>query len=204
VPGDHTFSIRATDALGNLATDVFTWKVDQTPPQMNAQGLPRITKSSTVNFTINSSEPLVTGDEDGLGGCALDGLNLWRACSGPISFTGLADGQHTYTVEGIDRAFNVSSPANFPFTVDTTAPVVTFTSGPPNPTTSRSATLEWTAQDLTPVTYKCKLDTAPAQPCNSPVTRNNLSPGQHTFTVTGTDAAGNVGQPVGWTWTITS
>ena len=126
-PGQHTLSIRATDMIGNVATPLFTWIIDQTPPTMSVSGLPQITKSRKVTFTVSSSEPLLGGESELSGGCALDAQALWRTCQGTTTFTGLADGVHTYSVQGVDPAYNVSALLTRTFTVDGTAPIVTIT-----------------------------------------------------------------------------
>lgn len=200
--GSHTLTISATDLVQNAGSTAISWTIDRTPPVLTLAGFQSITKSATVSFTVTSNEPLVTGDLDTLGGCALDGANLWRLCGGFVTLPGLADGVHVYSVQGVDRALNASTPADWTFTVDTTPPLTTITSGPSSPTTSRSATFVFSAPDMTTVTYNCKLDKAPAGPCASPITRNNLKVGSHKFYVQATDAAGNVGPVAKWTWTI--
>jgi hypothetical protein len=45
-------------------------------------------------------------------------------CTSPLSFTALADGAHTFNVQGTDPAGNSGS-ASFAFTIDTTPPSAT-------------------------------------------------------------------------------
>jgi arylsulfatase A-like enzyme len=201
--GNHTLAITAADDIGNVKTTTFAWIVDLTPPVMNvtatiANGA--YTNRKTNQFDVTPSETL--DDDNGIG-CLADGANqLSKTCD--ISLTGLADGVHTFQVVGADLAQNVSVVVTWTWTVDTVKPVVTITSGPPPITSDRNATFTFTATDASPVTFSCSLDGAPGVPCVSGVTYTNLSVGSHTFRVTPTDAAGNIGSTVSWTWTITS
>jgi hypothetical protein len=170
---------------------------------MSVHGLPMITNAQSVTFQITSSEPLLGGDVGQSGGCALDGVNLWQSCQGEVTLAQLSDGVHVYSVQAVDPAYNVGPVSDLTFTVDTTAPIVAITSAPPSQTTSRSATFEFSAPDLTGVTYMCRLDGPPKAPCTSPITYNSIAPGTHTFYVEATDAAGNVGPFISWIWQIT-
>jgi hypothetical protein len=85
---------------------------------------------------------------------------------------------------------------------DTKAPTVTITSAPPASAATDSAEVAFKANE-TGVTFSCSLDAAVATACTSPVALTGLSPGQHTFSVRGTDKAKNAGKPVSVTWTYT-
>ena len=78
------------------------------------------------------------------------------------------------------------------YEADTTKPTVKITKGPAKKTRTRTATFRFTGSDDSgPVLFSCRLDGKPARPCSSPTTYRNLKPGRHTFTVTGSDDAGN-------------
>lgn len=84
---------------------------------------------------------------------------------------------------------------------DILAPVVAIMAGPDNPTTSTSATFTFEADEA--ATFACSLDGGASTTCDTgTVTYTGLSVGSHTFSVTATDMAGNVGGPVTSTWTI--
>jgi hypothetical protein len=84
-----------------------------------------------------------------------------------------------------------------PYRIDNTAPDVSITAGPADQgfegTGSPAFTFSSTDADG-PVTFACSLDDAPATACTSgsTVAGAPLQAGQHTFTVSATDAAGNV------------
>ena len=76
-------------------------------------------------------------------------------------------------------------------------------SAPPAGTTSNSATFQFHASG-TPATFTCKLDSAAAKACTSPITYTNLAQGPHTFSVVAT--INRVADPQGATatWTVDS
>jgi outer membrane biosynthesis protein TonB len=84
---------------------------------------------------------------------------------------------------------------------DTTAPVVTITSAPAATSATGAADVAFQA-DEAGVAFACKLDAGAYAPCTSPAHLDGLAAGAHTFSVRGTDKAGNVGQPAsaGWTY----
>jgi hypothetical protein len=203
--GPHTFTVAATDTAGNIDVGpaTRTWTVDTTvadtdPPQTTIDSGPSGTvNASTAQFAFSSTEA-------GAFTCSLDGAPA--ACTSPKSYTGLADGEHTFTVAATDTAGNTDpSPATRTWTVDTTVadtdpPETTITGGPTG--TVNSSTAQFTFSSDEPGTFTCTLDGAPA-PCSSPRSYFGLAPGLHTFTVAAADAAGNEdGSPAVRTWTV--
>ena len=85
---------------------------------------PLVAASGTANFTFSPSDTVSTPR------CQIDGGPLGLCASGTtMSYTGLATGPHTFTVEAIDAAGNVSAPASYTWTVTSggggTTPAVT-------------------------------------------------------------------------------
>lgn len=133
--------------------------------------------------------------------CALDTASF-SACTSPRSYQGLAEGGHTFQVRATDGNGTDPSPASYTWTVDTTAPETTITSGPSSPTTSSSASFSFSSNE-SGVTYRCALDSGAATACTSPKTYSGLTEGDHRVEVTATDAAGNPDPtPAVWTWTV--
>src|SRR5207245_2604816 len=123
------------------------------------------------------------------------------ACTSTASYTALAAGSHTFTVTAIDPAGTVSAPASFTWTIDLTPPVATVSSGPPSLTNRTSATFTFSSSK-TGSAFSCKLAAAAAATCTSPAIYAALASGNHSFTVTATDPAGNLSAPASFTWTI--
>lgn len=84
---------------------------------------------------------------------------------------------------------------------DTTAPVVTIVGRPAAQTTAPAATFSFRASEGD-VTFSCRLDDGPYESCVSPVTREGLGLGAHTFAVRARDKAGNTGPAATAAWTI--
>src|SRR5207249_2124751 len=86
---------------------------------------------------------------------------------------------------------------------DTTPPSVTINSGPADGSTSndRDPTFGFAAGEPG-VQFKCKLDSGPFADCTSPFSPFQLADGSHTFSVHGTDAAGNQSADATVAWTI--
>jgi CSLREA domain-containing protein len=199
VDGEHTFAVRASDPAGNsdASPASHTWRVDTTPPQTSITGAPpALQASADATLTFASSE---TGSSFE---CSLDGAAL-SPCVSPDSHSGLADGEHTFSVVATDAAGN-SDPtaATATWTVDTSSPDTSITDGPPALTTSASASFSFDSTQAG-ATFACSLDGAGFSACTSPQTYTTLADGPHTFAVRATDSAGNADEsPATRAWTI--
>ncbi len=91
--------------------------VDTTAPETSLDTTPaNPSASASATFTFSSA------DASASFAASLDGA-AYAAATSPATFTGLADGSHTFSVRAIDAAGNVdATPASFTWTVDTTAP----------------------------------------------------------------------------------
>ena len=86
--------------------------------------------------------------------------------------------------------------------VDTVAPVVTLDEVPESPTTERSASFAFSADEEVRK-FECRLDDGPFQDCVSPHNiPGPLAFGEHTFAVRATDFAGNTGEPAQHRWQV--
>lgn len=185
--GSHTFYVRAIDRAHNMdpTPATRTFKVDTVPPSTNIAGGPSgLTADRTPTFSFNSSETGSTFQ------CKVDN-GPFGACSSPKTTAPLSDGPHTFSVRAIDSAGNVDpTPAMRAFTVDTTPPNTTITSGPTGSTTDNTPTFGFKSTE--PGTFQCKVDGASFTSCTSPKTTPPLSVGSHTFSVRAIDHAGHV------------
>ncbi|WP_240359172.1 adventurous gliding motility protein AgmC [Pyxidicoccus trucidator] len=197
--GNHTLSVRAVDAAGNVDPTPATrsWTVDTSAPDTTiVSGPAAVTSATTATFDFSSNESPVTYE------CSLDGA-AFVACTDPVTFSGLANGNHTLAVRARDAAGNVDpTPATHAWTVDTTVPDTTIVSGPPALTNSTTATFDFSSNE-SPVTYQCSLDGAAFVACTDPRTFTGLANGNHTLAVRAVDAAGNVDPtPATHAWTV--
>jgi hypothetical protein len=201
--GPHTVSVSATDVAGNVeltpATRAFT--VDTTLPQTTIDSGPAsgaFIADSTPTFEFSSSKA------DSTFACQIDDGETFM-CDSPFTPGALADGEHTFSVTATDAPGNTDgSPATRTFTVDTAAPQTTLDDGPVAGSTIADSTPTFAFSSTeTGSTFSCKLDGGPAVTCDSPLTPSALADGEHTFSVTAADAAGNVDEsPATVTFTV--
>jgi hypothetical protein len=109
---------------------------------------------------------------------------------------------HMFEVRALDAAGNVDpTPAQRSWSIDTTSPNTTITSGPAVVTNDTTATLAFTATEA--AAFQCTLDGAAYSACTSPASFAALSNGSHSFSVYSVDAAGNAdASPATWSWVI--
>lgn len=155
--------------------------------------------------TFSTSDAAATGFE-----CSLDGAEP-SACSGAppdgsLTLPVLTDGRHTFSVRAVGGADQTADTRAW--TVDTSAPVVGFLSGPAGTVNSTTATFGFVANEL--VSFECSLDGAAYQACGAvvygnTVTYNNLRDGAHVLKVRATDQAGNPSKNVAQReWTVSN
>lgn len=172
------------------------YTIDRTAPVTSiVSGPPSLTNSTSATFTFSSNE---TGTFE----TSIDGGGYITSTS-PKTFTGLADGPHTFSVRAIDAAGNVDgTPESYAWTVDATAPNTTITSNPTNPTSSSSATFTFTSSEPGS-TFQVQLGAGAYVSATTPLTLTGLADGPHTINIRAVDAAGNVDPtPATYTWTI--
>ncbi|HEV8688024.1 MAG TPA: hypothetical protein VGQ84_12170, partial [Gaiellaceae bacterium] len=200
--GPHTFEVRAADAVGNTDATAASrsWTVvplDTTPPETSITSGPAPSvASNAASFAFSSTEAGSSFE------CALDGA-AFGACSSPMSYSGLADGAHSFQVRATDAAGNVDpTPASASWTIDTTPPETTIAAGPSGIVTASSASFDFSASE-TGGTFACSLDGAALSACTSPQSYSGLAVGPHTFQVRAADALGNAdATPASRSWTV--
>ncbi|MBN8867750.1 MAG: PD40 domain-containing protein [Solirubrobacterales bacterium] len=192
--GSHSVEIRALAADpphdASLKPVKRTFTVDLTKPTSSFSSGPA--NGSTI--TVDSATLAFDADEAGSTfECKIDGGD-WIDCESPVALTDLDEGPHSVSIRATDRAGNVQDPVTTrSFTVDTTPPVTTITSGPEAGAVinDKTPTLEFES-DEPGVTFECKVDDGAWNGCTSPFTTSELADGAHTVSVRGTDEAGLV------------
>lgn len=195
--GSHTFSVQATDAAGNVgAASSWTWSIVPPAPTITAKPAnPTNITSASFSFT------------DALAGvtyvCALD-TPTFTACASPQNYAGpLAQGSHTFQVKAVSGVHQSSSTV-YTWTVDTAAsPTPSITAKPASLSNTTSPSFSFTDSEAG-VSFLCKLDAGAYVACTSSTSYTGLAQGAHTFSVAAKDAAGNIGSPASWSWTIDS
>lgn len=201
--GGHSFAVRAVDPAGNDGEPaVYEWTIErgEGPAAVIVDGPAELTRETTATFTIEAPDAVRLE-------CALDGGDA-RSCPTLVAFE-VEEGEHAFEVRAFDAADTGGPPASYRWTVDTTGPevtidAVTFTDGlevevafTPG---EDGVTVECALLERTPV-EEGEAEPEPTlletqEDCTSPAVFDELS--SNTFyvaRVTGTDAAGNAGEP---------
>jgi large repetitive protein len=204
--GSHSFQVRGVNASGPDPTPAtYTWTVDTTPPLATIDTHPADpSPGATAQFTYHAPNEPGSSFK-----CSLDGA-LPSACpTSGMTYHGLADGEHSFSVEAIDGAGNQQlEPAEFSWTVDNTVidktpPETTIESRPPDPSESASASFTY-ASNEPGSSFECSLDGAPFTSCPpSGISYSGLGNGPHSFRVRATDPSNNTDQtPAGYSFAV--
>ncbi len=193
--GPHEFEVRAIDKAGNVDSTLarFEWTSDTVAPNTQITIHPANPSSSgSTSFAFGGI------DSGGSGIASLEcRLNegAWSACASPQKYEGLTDGPHDFEVRAFDKAGNADpSPADFGWTIDSTAPGVGIDSGPTGPT--NDATPSFSFHTDPGVSVVCSIDTGapdfgPCTALDSHTSATPLEEGPHTFRVRAIDTAEN-------------
>lgn len=125
--GEHQFSVRATDDLGNveISPPSWTWTIDLTAPHGTSELLEdSIGADGVPTFRISSNEAAATAK------CKIDN-EAFIACSGDYKPADVSAGVHALTIRYLDAAGNWDDQV-IPFLVTPTDP--TGPTGPTEPT----------------------------------------------------------------------
>ncbi len=116
--GVHTITYRSTDVAGNVENDrTASVTIDTTAPVASITSTPSSPTSSTAASFSFTADEAVSGFQ-----CSIDG-GAFSACASPESYSGLAEGSHTFRVKATaDLAGNAGAAAQHTWTIDTTAP----------------------------------------------------------------------------------
>lgn len=185
--GEHTFYVRATDAVGNQGVAVSqVFVVDRIAPRTtitSTNTLPTNEEPVSVHFTCD--------DPDGCTfGCALDGAAA-APCTTPWRGSNLPDRVYRLTVTATDAAGNTEDPgATHSFVVDHTVPTATLTPMIGDLTNATEATFEFTCNEPE-CNFTCEVNGVGLSGCESPHTVDRLVERSYEFRAVATDAAGN-------------
>jgi hypothetical protein len=170
---------------------------DIKPVVQITSGPSSLTNVANASFQMNATD---SGSGIDLYFCSLDSGSV-RVCSSTVNYTNLADGSHSFSVRVSDNAGNLSDWVQYAWTIDTVRPTLRFTRTPANPSSLALAGFEFTGSDLGSGvdSYECRLDTAAYSACVSP-SSVTVTDGSHTYFVRNKDRAGNVSDPISYTW----
>ena len=138
--------------------------------------------------------------------CRFDSAATFTPCTSPITYSGLAQGTHTFRVRATDPAGNTDpTPAMSSVTVDTTPPQTRITEHPHRvvTTSGRRLTAKFAfTSSRRGSAFACKLDGSAWDRCKSP-RRYRVRRGTHTFKIRATDPSGNIDPTAAkWRWKV--
>jgi hypothetical protein len=202
--GPHTFKVWARDGVGNEDATPATrsWSVDTVAPDttLAPSGPSGSTGSASATFTFSSEAGASFS-------CQLDDQPVETPCASPRTYSGLADGPHTFKVWARDAAGNAdATPATRSWTVaDTAPPDTAIDSGPAQDSSTESTAATFAFSSDEAGTFECAVDGGAYAACTSPHALTGLSVGSHTFSVRARDAAGNADPSAATrTWVVTA
>jgi len=181
--GTHTLTALATDTTGKTQTAQVTFTIDTATPTTTGVitsgtlGNNDWYKSSTVGVTLTATD--ANSDIKEIT-CSIDGNPPTVTTASSVTSTVYGQGTHSLSYYATDEAGNTESPKTLQVKIDSIAPTVTITNpvndGIYRTTTVPPATI--TVDDLTATVVETGYSTAV---------------GNHVYTFTATDAAGNIG-----------
>ncbi|HVL94849.1 MAG TPA: S8 family serine peptidase, partial [Solirubrobacteraceae bacterium] len=152
--GTHTVQVRARNRAGVVdpTPATHTWRIDTQPPDTTITANPAsVTNATSASFSFTSTEAGASFE------CALDSGGF-APCSSPRTYTGLAQGSHTFRVRSTDPAGNVDpAAATYQWTVDTQAPDTTIFAMPAAVTSDSTASFSFSSSE-TGASFECSLD----------------------------------------------
>lgn len=145
--GRYSLALTPRDAVGNVGPPVTTdFVIDTTAPAITEVQLPQATTADSVQVAFVSSDgeggsgvknvscrarPLALVPPDAAKVNLDDARWDWAPCTSPWAVSGLVEGHWSLGLRAYDNAGLASQPAEFDMWVDTKAPVVNITAGPP-------------------------------------------------------------------------
>jgi Ca2+-binding RTX toxin-like protein len=199
-----TIVVRAIDRAGRVSEATHTIGTDLSsanPPDTSITSRPADpSATNTASFEF-AGTPGAGGPEVVAFECQLDD-GAFAPCASPQGYDDLSKGGHTFRVRAVDgQGFVDLSPASFTWTVSAVKPETFITAGPPDPSSSRTASISFNG-DSSAARFECALDGGSYSACTTPQQYADLADGRHTLLVRARDGAGNPGAPSAFSWTV--
>ena len=202
----YVFNVRATvGGVTDSTPATRSFNVDTAAPNTTISGGPSgATNNTAPSFTFTSTEPTGATYECMLTTNGVAGS--WGPCSSPKAYSGLVNGSsYVFNVRARDAAGNQdATPDTRSFTVDTSAPTATITSGPSGTITVDNASFGFSSE--AGATFECMLTTNGVNgswgACTSPKSYTGLANNPYVFNVRARDAAGNTGAAATRSFTV--
>ncbi len=203
--GPHQVTITTVDQGGNSSTPVTAqWTIDLTPPVVTiVSGPDKITQSQSAPFILNATD--ANGGKVSQIQCKLDSQATFSSCTLTPQFSNLSNGNHTFSVKGVDQAGNISAQVDYPWTVSTNGPSITFQQQPQDPSSvSSPAVVQYSVSDTvfpgSALTITCGFNGQVTSCADQATLSHDQTLGTQTFTVNAKNPAGLTStQTITWT-----
>jgi len=184
--GPHSFTVSATDQVGNTATATASFAIDtRAPVVVLTERPPQSSSNPSPAFAFVASEPASFT-------CGIDGVS--QACTSPFATpSSLADGSHAFAVLAVDAAGNAGS-ASAQFAIDARPPRTSFGSRPPALVRTRKSSVRLGfrfSADEPGASFECQVDRGVMRACGARLSRR-FRLGKHLIRVRARDGLGNV------------
>ena len=229
--GSHTFSVRATDAAGNISAPVsYTWTVEVGLPSISFSFPSTGRTYNNTTYAAGCGTPAgdVCGTASDPGGSVAGVAVSIRRAGTSLYWDGTSFGSATevfLAATGTTAWSYAMAAASFPaednyvmraratdnvgltafdsvtITIDRTAPAAPAITSGPTGTTGGGGGT-FTFTGEAGASFECRLDAGAWAACTSPKTYGTLTDGSHTFDVRAVDGAGNTGATASRTWTV--
>lgn len=191
----HTlrFAETATNSAGSATATSAAYKGLPTVAITSAPAHFSSSREAKIAFAASTKEATLE--------CSLDG-EAWSPCTSPMSYAGLLDGAHIFSVRAVYGGLSQPDPPTAEWSVEATSPATpTILSGPSSPTSQTVATFKFsnlTAAD----TLECRLDGGKWKPCQATSNFTALTKGEHHLEARQVNRAGLDSSVVSYTWTV--
>jgi hypothetical protein len=196
--GSHWFEIRATDAAGNVGTPAsYAWNVDTTPPVISVSSVvPALGMTNAKSVSVEYSS-----DEQASFSCLFDGIPM-VPCSSPFTTEVLTEGAHILTIFASDTAGNAANPVTLSWTMDFTAPVISFAAISPSGSYVGSNQIQFDVNSSKSSVLEVNLNGVRLAQNQSPIFLSGLAEGSYTLSVVAVDSVGNVSNTISHSFTV--
>lgn len=202
--GTYTFSVRATDAAGNMGpARTSDYVLDTAAPST-----PTIVSSPVSPGNDPTPRWTFSGDSGATFACRVTRggtvVSDWATCASPASYdlSSQPDGTYTFAVRASDAAGNIGTTATRDFTLDTTVPTTPSLDSAPGATGS-GRSVAWSFSGDGAETFECKLASGSTTvsdwtTCTSPAAFDltGQDDGAYTFSARGVSSGGTRGSAI--------
>ncbi len=202
--GEHRYTLIAADKAGNETRKTGEFRFDATAPTITLAEGPTVSAPSKgkgkVALAWNSDDPAARYT------VLVDGKRVYSGSKASCKFT-LKDGEHSYSITATDKAGNIGTAIKGSFNFDATAPELRLLAPTVKYTEAGKGDvlLSWSCEEG--ATYKLTLNGKTHELDDTRATTQTLAQladGKYKYSLTATDAAGNISRAQSGSFTVNS